>query len=150
MVWANPFHELLLTSGDDCTRSNSASRIRTRTLTPAERDARARTNNLLTGHPNDLCARHKQIFGDMSGLQPISYSLPYCILLPSLLPTGMLPFGSRPRDGGSDRQGEYGRITLLSGPGRMQVARGTGVAASPAAGDCAPSARRAFVAGKVR
>jgi hypothetical protein len=43
MVWANPFHESLLTFGDDCTRSNAASRIRTRTLTPVERDARART-----------------------------------------------------------------------------------------------------------
>lgn len=33
MVWANPFHESLLTFGDDCTRSNAASRIRTQTLT---------------------------------------------------------------------------------------------------------------------
>jgi len=35
MVWANRFHESLLTFGDDCTRSNAASRIRTRTLTRA-------------------------------------------------------------------------------------------------------------------
>ena len=72
MVWANRFHESLLTFGDDCTRSNAASRIRTRTLTPVERDARARTNNLLAGDPNDLCARHKQIFGidkDASALE---------------------------------------------------------------------------------
>jgi hypothetical protein len=54
------------------------------------------------------------VIGDMRGLQPVSYDSLSCILLPPLLTTDMLPSGSRPRIRGSDRQGEYVYMTLLS------------------------------------
>jgi hypothetical protein len=57
-------------------------------------------------------------------LQPISYGLLGCVLLLPMRPKGMWLFGSRPRTGGSDRQGECENMTLLSGPGCTQMARG--------------------------
>jgi hypothetical protein len=58
--------------------------------------------------------------GDMCALQPISYSLLDCILLPSLRPTGCGPSAVVPELGA---QGEYGNMTHLLRPYCTAIAR---------------------------